>query len=64
MVGTAVYLFGFSYATVRRLLALPNPLADGSEGPGGPVSPARAVTYPTTPKPATSEQDPVPCSRV
>ena len=27
MLGTAVYLFGFSYARVRRLMRLPNPLA-------------------------------------
>jgi lipopolysaccharide/colanic/teichoic acid biosynthesis glycosyltransferase len=26
MIGTAVYLFGFSYARVRRLMRLPNPL--------------------------------------
>jgi lipopolysaccharide/colanic/teichoic acid biosynthesis glycosyltransferase len=28
MLGTAIYLVGFSYATVRRLMRLPNPLAD------------------------------------
>lgn len=32
MVGTAVYLVGFSYATVRKVLILPNPLVDGTPG--------------------------------
>jgi lipopolysaccharide/colanic/teichoic acid biosynthesis glycosyltransferase len=32
MVGTAVYLLGFSYATVRKVLVLPNPLADDTLG--------------------------------
>jgi lipopolysaccharide/colanic/teichoic acid biosynthesis glycosyltransferase len=32
VLGTAVYLLGFSYGTVRKVLILPNPLADHSQG--------------------------------
>ncbi len=33
IVGTAIYLAGFSYATVRRMLALPNPLMPCQQEP-------------------------------
>jgi lipopolysaccharide/colanic/teichoic acid biosynthesis glycosyltransferase len=32
MLGTAVYLFGFSYSMVRKVLVLPNPLMDETPG--------------------------------
>ena len=60
MLGTAIYLVGFSYATVRRLMRLPNPLADGtangsprsgnstkSDGAGA-AAPAKTVSAPAT----------------
>jgi lipopolysaccharide/colanic/teichoic acid biosynthesis glycosyltransferase len=58
MIGTAVYLLGFSYATVRRVMRLPNPLggegagvAPPSEGadrkcPAGPVANAPVADVP------------------
>lgn len=50
MLGTAIYLFGFSYATVRRLLRLPNPLADDTADRGG-----RSGSRDARPTPAASE---------
>jgi lipopolysaccharide/colanic/teichoic acid biosynthesis glycosyltransferase len=52
MLGTAIYLFGFSYATVRRLLRLPNPLADDTAGRGGRPSARVADTRQRVPEQA------------
>lgn len=39
--GTVIYLLGFSYATVRHVMRLPNPLAEGSADPSVPPCPAK-----------------------
>ncbi len=41
MLGTAIYLLGFSYATVRRVMRLPNPLPDGNTEAPLPVGPPK-----------------------
>jgi hypothetical protein len=64
LLGTALYLAGFSYDRVRRLARLPNPLADGPAA--GPRPPARAdrVSDDTGPKRALTEvAEPVRCGK-
>jgi lipopolysaccharide/colanic/teichoic acid biosynthesis glycosyltransferase len=68
MLGTVVYLVGFSYAQVRRLLGLPNPLV--KTAPAGEVRVREALTSGTCPAPVhapvgatilAAEAAPAPC---
>lgn len=47
LLGTGVYLLGFSYSTVRKLLRLPNPLGDSEEADeGAAVAPSAGRAEP------------------
>lgn len=50
--GTAVYLLGFSYPTVRKLVRLPNPLADAEEADAGAEA---AGSFGVSPQPGLAE---------
>ena len=70
MLGTAVYLVGFSYDRVRRVMRLPNPLVDGTSGDSaGIVLPTTTESAPVKPQPSRqkgtgiSDRDPVACGR-
>lgn len=54
ILGTAIYLLGFQYSTVRRLLGLPNPLVTIS----GPVLPEVVPSEYLSAEPATAEAPP------
>jgi lipopolysaccharide/colanic/teichoic acid biosynthesis glycosyltransferase len=65
MLGTAIYLAGFSYGAVRKAMRLPNPLVEG-QGGSGPVSPTSPTTRPHTTrskKSSSSDRDPVACGK-
>jgi lipopolysaccharide/colanic/teichoic acid biosynthesis glycosyltransferase len=67
LLGTAVYLCGFSYDAIRRMLRLPNPLAAASGGKPPPVDrppgPDRETTNAPAVKQVLPEQDPITCGR-
>jgi lipopolysaccharide/colanic/teichoic acid biosynthesis glycosyltransferase len=76
MLGTAVYLLGFSYDRVRRVMRLPNPLVDGTSGdsagsvlPAATATPVTAAPAPVKPQASrqkgtgVSDRDPVACGR-
>ena len=64
VLGTAVYLMGFSYNGVRRLMRLPNPLVAGqpaeSLGSGRTTAPSKPQACRPA-SPGISERDPVVC---
>lgn len=66
MLGTVVYLMGFSYDRVRRMMRLPNPLVDSGDSASSVLP---TTTAPAKPQPARqkgtgiSDRDPVACGR-
>jgi lipopolysaccharide/colanic/teichoic acid biosynthesis glycosyltransferase len=64
LLGTALYLAGFSYDRVRRVVRLPNPPADGPAAGPRPVARADRVTDDTGTQPALTEfAEPVRCGK-
>ncbi len=60
MLGTAVYLLGVSYDGVRRVMRLPNPLADGQYRVSSPATvPARSRQTPS----GTASRESVACGK-
>ena len=55
MFGTAVYLAGFSYARVRRLLRLPNPLSDENGVPNRPLDTSPTPGSTSRPSPTSKK---------
>ena len=65
--GTLVYLSGFSYASVRRVMRLPYPLEDVTEAGNRPKSASSVIgSVPATrpaKRPSKPDQDPVSCGK-